>query len=383
MLETVETGEIKHPGVLDFKPRRAPGIVGILPRSKYGPCEEARAIREALGMAKGCTRALPVVYGRRVIGMATGKDWWSDIAGFKPMGQWCGFTDFSDMISELSSGKKYGFTWAKSATTAGVANNWYDLWPVTGNPAPGDYSGTALTSRQFDDTTTGSIWHGGNKSTDTKHFLTGWVMQSTGTFNFMLTDRVLAYDSNTFTAASSQNFTTTLTAQRYASNGDLGLIVSFVVDTVHNATGVDFTTLTYVDNAGNTGQTMPTTPTVSSIDSGAASTANLGARVFAPATSGATVTWGYAMPLANGDTGVQKLTNITTSAARTGTFAAILHQPLIYMPVAAANIISEKEFVMMQPSLARILDGACLNIWHYASATSAPNIIGGCDVGWG
>ena len=372
MLNTVETPR-----------RRAPGLIGILPRSKYGPVEEARAIRESLKMARGCTRALPVWYGNRVIGMATGRDWYTDWAGFKPMGQWCGFTDYSDMISELSSGKKYGFIWAKAATTAGVANNWYDLWTVTGNPAPGDFAGTALTSRQFNDTTTGSIWHGGNKSTDTKHFLSGWVMASTGSFNYMLTDRVLSYDSNTFTANTNQNFTTTLTAQRYATNGDLGLIVSFVTDTVHNATGVDINALSYTDNAGNTGQAMPTTPTVSTIVSGAAPTANLGARVFAPATSGATVTWGYAMPLANGDTGVQKLEAITTSAARTGTFAAVLHQPLIYIPTVLSNIISEKDFVAMTPGLARIIDGACLNIWHLTSSTGGPNINGACETGWG
>lgn len=351
-------------------------------KARYGVCDEARAIVESLKMAAGVPRPVPVIFGGRILGFAFGRDWLSTEVGFYPIPLQCGFNDYSQIIEALTHGQRFGTIWAKSPTTSAVVNNWYDLWGVVGNPSSGNYSGTSLTSRQFDETTTGSIWHGGDVSPATDHILSAWAVTSATTPNLMLTDRVLSYDACPFAANVQQVCINSLPAQRYASNTDPGLILSLVADSAQNGTAVDFTQLTYVNNVGTAGQAMPTSPTVSSIASADAPTANLGARCFTPATAGTTVTWSYAMPMATGDTGMQSVTSYTPSAARTGTFSMILHYPLAYLPIAAANIVSEKDYVMNTPGLPRIVDGACLQWWHLTSTTSGFNINGAIETAW-
>src|SRR5262249_22514415 len=146
--------------------------------------------------------------------------------------------------------------------------------------------------------------------------------------------------------------------------GDPGLLFSCVVDTVNGSTATNMNAMAYTDQDGNTAQAVPTSPTLTFIVSGAASTANLGARVVCPRASSTTPNT-YAFPLASGDVGARKIESITTSAANTGTIAFPMFHPLAFIPIATAGVISQVGFIADVPGLERVIDGAALNWWGY------------------
>ena len=379
--------------------RKSQHVIGISPRSRYGEAGLDESWYGAIEMARGRIQPCYAFDGRRIIGITQGmgpysphvryvkfpqryRTPWSDMERIKEDMLYTTPANYDALIAALAAGQVGRTQWAKTPTTAGIAFNWYDLWPVTGNPAAGAINGTAFTAVQFADTTTGAINHRGNVSTNTKYALTFGAVASANTPWLHLYDRVLAYDQCTYNAAVNQSMTNTLTAQRYNS-GAPGLLIMIVTNsTVNGATASNLTVLHYTNQAGTTLQSMPTTTTVTFIPSGAAATATLGARVVAPSTSGQTVAWGYNIPLAQGDTGVQLIANYTTSAANTGTLSMVLMHPIsdLVMPVAA--IPYERECVYQVAELERIYDGACLALLSMQPATTAYNITGKITYGW-
>lgn len=377
--------------------RKAPHVIGVPPRSLYTHDEEARAIKGAIEMARGRLHPTYVTANRRVIGITQGRGPFSPDVRFARLRQTyrskfkdneqlkadmllMPWADQNAMINDLTNGKFGRTYWAKTPTSTGVANRWYDLWPVTGNPSAGSVAGTAKTSQQWTDVSTGAINHRGNVSTDTKHMLSAMAVATANTPMLMLYDRVISYDQNPYAAAVNQTMTNTLTAQRYNA-GAPGLLIVFCVCTVNGGTATNITQLRYTNQAGTTLQTMPTTPTVSIVVSGAAPTATLGAIVIAPS-SAATPTWGAFMPLAIGDTGCRLVNDYTPSAANTGTFTLVLMHPLtdLILPVAAIPV--EKDCVYQISELEQIFDGACLSLMSYQVATTAYTLQGGNRFGW-
>jgi hypothetical protein len=385
---------------------KSPHVIGIPPRSLYGEVEEAKAWRRAIRMAAGRVQPTYVTHGGRLIGATVGRGPFSpDVAyvrfrhGDKPSQMrrqrddlprpdlhdlWASWTDYNALINDITTNAKFGRTYfAKPHTTAfGVANNWYDLWPVGGNPAAGSIANTAFTATNVSDSTTGTMNKRGNVSTDQMHLLSFWAVASANTLMLTLYDRVLIYDLNTFNAASNKVLTNTNTAARYAS-GAPGLLCFICVNATTGATAANLTQFRYTDQAGNTLHTMPTTPTVTFIPSVTQSSATLGARVMIPSNSGATVTWGPYVPLANGDSGMRLVNDFTTSAADTGSFSIVLMKPLADMVLPVAGIASQIDRVFQISELERIFDGAGLALMTFANATTALTMMGGITFGWG
>lgn len=377
---------------------RSPHVIGVPTRALYGHDTEVDAIRGAIEMARGRIHPTYVVANRRVIGITQGRGPFSPDVRFTRLrntyrSKWVDnerikedmllmpWADANAMISDLTNGK-FGRTYfAKTATTNGIALNWYDLFAAGGNPAPGSVAGTAKTANIFTDASTGTINHRGNVSTDTKHLLSKWASSSANTLMLMIYDRVVSYDQNPYAAAVNQVMTNTNVAARYNA-GAPGLLIVMCVCTVNGATATNITQLRYTNQAGTTLQTMPTTPTVAIIVSGAAPTTTLGARVIAPATTATTVTWGPFMPLATGDTGCRLVNDYTPSAANTGTFTLVLMKPLtdLMMPVAAGS--PEVDCVYQISELERIFDGAALSLMMYQVAVTGYTLQGSIRYGW-
>lgn len=366
-----------------------PAIIRVRKKSRTNPTAEGRVINAALLAARGHPFPLPVVFEGTIIGYAQGRGYLSDEVAYAPapvgfLRYECAFSTYDALIAALTAGQKRTMQWAKAATSAVVANNWYDLWPVGGNPTSGAYGGAAKTAVQKDDTTVGSIAHGGNVSPNTKHIITccGYATGS-GLQTLMLVDRVLTYEACPYAAAVNQTMTNGVAALRYVSSGQSGLQMAWTAQTVHNATAANITQLRYTNQAGATLQLMPTATNVAIIISAAAPTATLGARINSPATTAATLTWGAFMPLAAGDTGVRLVNDYTPSAANTGTVCLALVKPLFYVPLAAAGVVSQVDGVMQIPNLEQVFDGACLNWFSFHPATTAATIGGMTDVAWG
>jgi hypothetical protein len=378
--------------------RKSPHIVGVAPRSIYGHDSEERAIAGAIECARGRIHPTYVVANRRVVGITHGrgpfspdvrftrlrhtyKSKWKDNEQLKSDMLHMAWTDANALINDITSGK-FGRTYfAKAPTTTGVQYNWYDLWPVGGNPPPGSVAGTAKTAVAWTDTSTGALNHRGNVSTNTKHMLSKWGCANANTPMIMLYDRVISYDQNPYVATTNETMTNVATAARYNS-GAPGLLIVMVTCTVNGATATNITQLRYTNQAGSTLQVMPTTQTVSIIPSGAAPTATLGARVIAPS-SGATPSYGAFMPLASGDTGCQLVNDYTASASDTGTFTLVLMHPLTDLMLPVANTPFEMDCVYQISELEQIFDGACLALMAFTPTSAAFSVQGGIRFGWG
>jgi len=365
------------------------------PIRRESPSQQDARIRMALLGARAVDRVMPVLDPRgKVAAWVCGAPWWA--RDRRPM--WaparpgdrahplqCGFTTYDDLIAETSNaGKMYRVHWSKGATTAPVASNWYDLWPVGGTPVAGTYPGAARVATQWSDTSTGAMWCHGNVSTDTKHVLYGYGLSSAAQPTLLFVyDRVLTYEACAF-STSNQTMTNGVAAQRYISAGQPALKVMTTCQTALGATASTFTQLRYTDQDGNTLQSIPTTAPNNVIVSAAAPTATLGARIVHPSASGATLTAGPFMQLAAGDGGVRLINDFTCSGANTGTLAFVLMHPIAWFPLTGtAGVPVMLDFVMQLAGLERIYDGACLAHGGFWAAATAATVSGHLQVGWG
>lgn len=364
----------------------APAIHGARLKARHSELDEARALLRAASTWK-CPQAVTVYYGRRLVGWVRGdptnaRTLWFPLRA----GQGFPWNDYDGALNSLSSLGQHGtFYWYKPRDTGVVANTWYDLWGADGVPQKGDWSGTALTARQFKNTTTGAPYVPGGAVSPTTKWLTRHIatgIEDTG-HAVVLYDRVLSYDACTMTA-SSQAMTNTLAATRYISTGDPGLQIFIEADTVHGATAANLTVLHYTNSAGTTGQNIPAA--VAKVASVAAPTATLGARnVFqGPALVMSTDPY---MVLASGNRGVRKLEDFTWSAAVTGTCSFVLQFPLTLCPDVSVNQTgspSDWEYVMgLENGNKRIFDDACLSWIMAFKNTAAPGHMEGVvEVGW-
>jgi hypothetical protein len=287
-----------------------------------------------------------------------------------------GFTSYDDLIAEITAGKRLIVPWQKNASTAGVAGNWYHMWPVSGQPGAGSYAGTSLQFVRTTDATTGAMYHGGNKAADTKHLIYMWGLASAGSPPpvFMLVDQVGYYPLTQ--SASQQVFDNTNGPDRYISGSQSGLQAVLVGTAGGGATASNINTLTYVNQAGATGHTMPTSPAVAVTVSAAAPTVNLGSRVL-------TTMGGAFIPLQAGDCGINSLTNVTFSAANTGAEAFLMVRPLAILPCPTANVPAERDLAMQIANLERVYDAACLTWLVYFPAATGATLVGEVDVAWG
>lgn len=361
----------------------APSVVGLSKKSA-DPRAEDRFIKYCVSGAAGVSATIPVVWGRDLIGWTVGRQG-SRRAVFyrRPPGlRLTGITTYDDLINAMGAGRRYTGIFSKAHTSAPVANNWYDLWPVGGNPAAGAYGGSALTAKQLSDATAGSLFTFGNVESTYNKFLSYVTGQSSaGTPGLLLYDRVLTYEACGFSTGS-QSFTNTLPALRYIAAGQSGLKVVVTGQTVLGATASNITTLTYVNQAGTGSQTMPTGRTVAVIVSAAAPTGTLGSRVVSPADTGVATTWGWALPLATGDSGVRSLTNFTCSGANTGTLCFILMNNFVWWGLGTAGLPTQIDQVVQLANLPRIYDGACVSLMAYFPAATATTLVGDVNVAW-
>ena len=362
----------------------APAIIGLERKTRTNPSAEDDCIARAVQAHRGCNWKQPVVFGKRIVGLVEGRRQHPEVTfrSVKPIPLSCVFNTYDDLIAACSAGRFYQGIFAKSATTNGVANNWYDLFPVGGNPSSGAYGGAAFTSVQKSDSTVGSLYMGGNVSPYTKNNTGLWISSTANTPTVVVYDRVLTYEACTYNASVNQAMTNSLPAQRYISAGQSGLKIFVTTQTVNGATANNLTQLQYTNQNGTALQNMPTSPTVSEIVSGAAPTATLGARIISPATSGTTIPWGYTLPLAAGDSGVRLIANYTTSAANTGTICFVLGFPLFTLGIATAGVASQADAVYQIPNLRQIFDGACISFLSYIPATTGATIQGEFDAAW-
>lgn len=276
-----------------------------------------------------------------------------------------GFSSQDDLINEVTTNGKFQYDIrSKTISTAQVAAFWTNLGVFSGSEPASTYAGTSLTFVPTDDTWADGAWqHGGDVSTDTKHFLYAGanIVAAAGAPWFLMAVDQVGYvpiTSTDVTGTGSRTITMTPIAATSAKvdrypNG-VGLRAFFSTEVAPTAGGPNMTVFTYTNTAGTTGRTCPVTV-------GMAATPVIGA---VPHSGGAATRYAPFIPLAAGDTGIKDLENFTWTGgtAYTGTGQMVLHlvKPLWGIPLPASGIHQVADFVNALPSMCKIPDGACV-----------------------
>lgn len=366
-------------------------------KSTFHPSRVSLALDRAAAGMVGIDEILPVVWNGRVLGHMWGhRD--SNMVGFR---QWCGFSNYDDVISEVTGGKRHASYFSRYISSNATQYAWVDMFcnAIGQGFSAGAFSGTAHTARQFTDTTTGSIPHGGDVSTDTKHLATfelGQLHPSTGQPTAVIVyDRVLSYDQcalpDKTTSTENRTLTNTLTAQRYCSAGQAGLRPMIVQENNSVTDYGNVTAMSYTNQAGTAGQALPNA-ILTSVSVSAGSIGNPLMGPYANTSAAAPfITRGPFLPLATGDQGMRSIQSYTitcNTATGFGTFTTAclaLVRPLVACPVLDRDKFMTMETLTGVAGLPRVYDGACLNTlaqWNINTGAQS-GFYGKMDFIWG
>jgi hypothetical protein len=292
-----------------------------------------------------------------------------------------GFATTKDYVDNANSGSRVRSSFYKifTSSAAATAGRWYDISMANGDPQPNIYPVTTpLAATQLNYTDRGNLWHGVNRSPETKHLKSALIYSTSATAApsvFLLCDFLLYYPlikPNLSTTV--QTFNNTITLPRYTTGegvrmflvavSDLGTVTTSIVVNYQNSDGVDDRIAAgsfYV-------------PTLASYPLNIAASSPLSSIVHSAAnTSGCFAPFIPLCPLCNG---VRKVNSIQfLNGMGGGTCALVLVKPLAYIPCVTVSVPSERDYFIDIPSLPRIYDGAFLNVLMLAGAAVPINSI--------
>lgn len=243
---------------------------------------------------------------------------------------------------------------------------------------------TSLTSAftPLTDANNPSMQHGGNVSPATKHLLSAGAMTTavTGVGQLLIVDLLGAYPYIDAGSASVQTLDNTNTLPRYATGaGVKGYFVSRGTGYANNATGLGAGAhnllMNYTNDAGTSGRQMPfTVAGTASALQGQIGHSGIAAGNYFP------------LPLANNDNGIRSVQSCQLSAlaGASSYYDLVLYKELAMIPIPAANVYYERDFVNMIPSLEQVNDGAKLGLIYIAGAATAASttFIGHIETAW-
>jgi hypothetical protein len=296
-----------------------------------------------------------------------------------------GFSSQDDLINEITTNGKFDTAFMNKALgAAGVAGAWTLLGPHAGTPPLSVYTGTDLNFIPTDDTwAEGVTWTGGDKSPDTKHFLSAGasVVAAAGApWYIMAVDMVGFIPLTTTNVSTTGTKTVTMTAigssgakvDRYP-NGE-GLRMFVAADTAMGA-NAPTCIVNYLDTGGAAGATTTFTSTAS---------ATIGNLLN---TGAAANKYNPFLPLAAGDTGVSDIVSLVWAgtAHASGTVVIGLCKPLWVIPVPATGLYTKVDFVNALPSMRKIPDGANIQflMFQAGATTTGGTVLVDFDYAWG
>lgn len=278
-----------------------------------------------------------------------------------------GFNGTRDLILAEQEGRAHFCSFRKVPSQASTALGWVDLSMAAGNPLPQYYAASPLEAARLDGMR--GIFHGDDKAPSTMH-LTDWNVV-TPTANCVGRLKALRYglyypfiDGDSL---DKQDLTNAVAALNPPAAGWKVMIVA-VAPTAgggsltfgYQRNGVDKTSPVITLNTAVTN--------IASLATGDAAVAN--AR-------------GPFAALADGDTGVDRITSVTFIAPAGGLFAFVLVDPLADLATREINTPAEKNFVQTHPAAPRIFDGDYINFIGNCTGSVAAGIFAGfCKFAW-
>lgn len=250
-----------------------------------------------------------------------------------------GFSSYSDLLAEISSGKMFKAVFQKRSTNAAasVAGRFHECFSWPGLPGAGAFPGVAGVATAMDSSYAGALPLGSALASEESRHVSGHLALSpTATVvpaTLFLVDFLLHYPSLVVTGAPTA-LNNSVTLPRHTTGE--GVVASVFVQTLLGAASPALT-FTYIDSNGDSRTGLLTAPAASL----PVSTAFLDTAggPWLPRTANAT------------NRGVRSLTSYTLASGTTGTVVAMLYKVLGAIPIMAINTASERDFVAQLPSL--------------------------------
>ncbi|CAB4139721.1 hypothetical protein UFOVP353_1, partial [uncultured Caudovirales phage] len=269
-----------------------------------------------------------------------------------------GFSGIDDYVTETTSNGKtllQNFTRSIDTGATSVAGRWHSMLTTGGTGGAMTLTGTAGTGIVMNRSTAGALPYMANTSPDTSHLVRMYGVTPTATAvpaTIVLTDIIHIYPSCVLTGTPStlsNHPTWTGTGNTRMTNA-VGVQASLLVTTATTA-GNGQITPTYFDQDGNS--------TAAPRSLYAPSTTTPTGCFYGDSVVAVAVGSPY-MPLASGDTGVQRIASYAiNTGATTGVGAFILHRPIYELPLAAINTPSLLNLINEDPAFPRVHDDAC------------------------
>lgn len=289
------------------------------------------------------------------------------------------FSGFDDLISEMAAGKKQRLTANRIINTGATsaAGRWHEAFAISnGTGGIGVLTGTAGVGVARDASSPGALPIAPvNVTPDTRHLMALAAVTPGATVVpgiAKLIDILYVYPSCVITTGAGTTISNAAGKGARFNNGRDVKLGAIVVGALGAASPV--ITATYVDQDGNTGNTGFLAAAANSLPVGSLLS---GAAVAVPGSP--------EMLTAAGDSGVRELTSYTTASGTTGTITFFLYRDLAEVPLIAANLMSERDFLSQIPSLPTIDDNACLAALILAGGALTANnpLVLTLQLGWG
>lgn len=259
-----------------------------------------------------------------------------------------GFSSLSDLISEATSGgKRREFLFQKVGTTSVVAGT-NSLWGVGNLPSAGANASAAPGGNVPTDSSGGAFTFTNPTGTDTQHFVTGYSAANVAGNTLLLYDRLFQVNK---TMASTGIEAVTGVPTRYQSltSTDADYVGGNFLFVEVGGTALAATAHNWgVCKYNNQLDALSTMPLMAG-NSGA-----IVRRLDHPLSQ-------FFCPLAAGDIGVKKLTQMQCSASvATGVINFVIGHPIAFMPCPIINLVCVTDGINSAFNLARIFDDAAL-----------------------
>lgn len=284
------------------------------------------------------------------------------------------------MISEMAAGKKQRIRSNRIVNTGATsaAGRWHEAFAISqGTGGIGILTGTAGVGVARDASSPGALpLNPVNVTPDTRHVqaLMCYSPATTlvpGLCN--LIDILYIYPSCVVTTGAGTTISNAAAKPARFANGKDVKLGAIVAGTALGAAS-PLITVTYTDQDGNTGNTGFLAAAANSLPIGALLS---GAAISAPGSP--------EMLFATGDTGIRDLVSYTTANGTTGTVTFFLYRDLAEVPIVAANLGGERDYLSQIPSLPTIDDNACLAFLTLAGGALTANnpIVCTVQMAWG
>lgn len=279
------------------------------------------------------------------------------------------FKSFKDYVDKVvTAGQSHSSTFRKTSAAVTTAGIWCDCSTMPGHPVTNFYAsaplvGATLLARE-------GIQHGQDQTPNQKYLKRITAMCSTAPLTLLAIDILKYYPFIDGDSTDEQFFDNTVPLPRYASGNT---VQAYVVSQGSFVGGAQFF-INYTNQNGVSGRLSRVCTSNTSAVSGTLISSGVSAGTF-----------GWSIPLEQGDTGIRSVESFTFLGANGGIFALVLCKDLGSISIREANIPAEKDFLLDTGiAMPEIIDGAYLSFLALPNGSiAAQPFYGSIQTTWG